>query len=92
MAGNTTISELDKYIPPAQRAFKLSEHREHTRSKIALYYVLGYLGVIVFVISIAAVKGFSVADYKDMLLAISGVLSGPLGFIIGYYFKAQNTD
>ena len=28
-----------------------------------------------------------VADVKDMLVAISGVLSGPLGFIIGYYFR-----
>lgn len=30
-----------------------------------------------------------VADVKDMLVAISGVLSDSLGFIIGYYFKAS---
>lgn len=82
--------ELDQYIAPSQRAFKLAEHREHTRSKIALYYVLGYLFIIAIVLGIAAYKNFAVADYKDMLLAISGVLSGPLGFIIGYYFKADS--
>lgn len=89
---NQTTGELDKYVPPGQRAFKLSEHREHTRSKIALYYVLGYLSIIVVVLGISAYKGFSIDDYKDMLLAVSGVLSGPLGFIIGYYFKAQGSE
>jgi len=88
MANNGNV-ELDQYLPPAQRAFKLSQHREHTRSKIALYYVVGYLGIIVIVLAIAAYKGFDVTDYKDMLLAVSGILSGPLGFIIGYYFKVQ---
>ena len=28
-------------------------------------------------------------DYKDLLVAVSGILSGPLGFIVGYYFKAS---
>lgn len=32
---------------------------------------------------------FSVDEYKDMLVTVSGILSGPLGFIVGYYFKAS---
>ncbi len=88
MANNKGL-EVDQYIPPAQRAFKLSEHREHTRSKIALYYVLGYLFIIIMVIWLGLWTKFTVTDYKDMLLAISGILSGPLGFIIGFYFKVQ---
>lgn len=90
MAAHQNGNEIDQYVPPAQRAFTLSRHREHTRSKIALYYVVGYLGIIVLVLAICAFKGFAVTDYKDMLLAVSGILSGPLGFIIGYYFKSQN--
>ena len=54
----------------------------------------GGISVIFFII-LAAGMAFcaayvqQVADVKDMLVAISGVLSGPLGFIIGYYFKAS---
>jgi hypothetical protein len=32
---------------------------------------------------------YSVTDIKDILLAESGILSGPLGFIIGFYFKEE---
>lgn len=67
-----------------------AEKREGTRSSIALFYVIGYLLIITIIIIIAAWKNFTVNDNKDMLLAISGILSGPLGFIIGYYFKASN--
>lgn len=69
-----------------------AEKREGTRSSIALFYVIGYLAIIAFVLCIATWKNFVISDYKDMLLAVSGILSGPLGFIIGYYFKASNKE
>jgi hypothetical protein len=45
--------------------------------------------VIAIVFVIEFLKCFKVDEYKDMLVTVSGVLSGPLGFIVGYYFKAS---
>lgn len=63
--------------------------REDIRSKIALFYVLGFLIIVVLVLLISAYKDFDLPAFKDLLLAVSAVLSGPLGFIIGYYFKSH---
>lgn len=63
--------------------------RENTRSTIALIYVSCFLGIITVCFVGGTIVGYSVDDHKDMLLTISGVLSGPLGFIVGYYFKAS---
>jgi len=65
------------------------DQKENTRSRIAQIYVWAYFGVIAATFAIGCYKGFEVTDYKDMLIAVSGVLSGPLGFIVGYYFKAS---
>ena len=69
-----------------------AEKREGTRSSIALFYVIGYLVIIAGVLVMSAFKNYTISDNKDMLLAISGILSGPLGFIIGYYFKTANKE
>ena len=69
-----------------------AEKREGTRSSIALFYVIGYLAIIAGVLIMSAIKDFTISDNKDMLLAVSGILSGPLGFIIGYYFKAASKE
>ncbi len=65
-----------------------SGRKEKTRGAIAKWYVIGYLIIIAGMLAAGTLKSYSVQDTKDILLAISGVLSGPLGFIIGYYFKA----
>lgn len=41
------------------------------------------------VLGIGVVTKIELDGYKDLLLAVSGILSGPLGFIIGYYFKSN---
>lgn len=64
-----------------------ADKRESVRSKLALYYVYGFFAVIGISFLIGYSCDFAVGDYKEILLAISGVLSGPLGFIIGFYFK-----
>lgn len=66
-----------------------SDPKESTRSTIAKIYVYAFFGVIAVVFIIGASYGFKVEEYKDMLVTVSGVLSGPLGFIVGYYFKAS---
>jgi len=64
--------------------------RETTRSTLSRNFVWGYFISIFIVLWISYQKNFEVSGYKDMLLAVSGVLSGPLGFIIGYYFKSES--
>ena len=66
-----------------------SDPKESTRSKIATLYVWAFFIVIAIVFVVGLIIGFEVEDYKDMLVTVSGVLSGPLGFIVGYYFKAS---
>ena len=63
--------------------------RESTRSLIALIYVACFFGAILFVFGIGLLFNYTPDDYKDLLVAVSGILSGPLGFIVGYYFKAS---
>lgn len=66
-----------------------SDPKENTRSRIAQIYVWAFFVVIGAVFVIGYCKCFKVDEYKDMLVTVSGVLSGPLGFIVGYYFKAS---
>ena len=88
MKKSTQTLELapDTKLPPAEgRANK----REGTRSQIALYYVIGFLVLIFCALILFYVRNLQVNDLRDLLLALSGILSGPLGFIIGYYFKSH---
>ena len=61
--------------------------KEDTRSKIAVGYIIGFFIIIASCFLYAGIFKFIVDDLKDLILATSGVLSGPLGFVIGYYFK-----
>lgn len=66
-----------------------SSPKESTRRYIAQLYVWAFFVVILLVFVVGFLKCFSINDYKDLLVTISGILSGPLGFIVGYYFKAS---
>lgn len=63
--------------------------KESTQREIGLFYVRAFVIIIGGVILLTLIFCYSVTDIKDLLLAISGVLSGPLGFIIGFYFKEE---
>jgi len=67
-----------------------SNRRENTRSRIAVIYIYAFFITIACTFLIGLIKCFQVKDYIDFLIAVSGILSGPLGFIIGYYFKASD--
>ena len=64
------------------------EHREHTRSKMALLFVLGFFSILFLCIAYAIKVKASLNDLKDILVAIIGALSGTLGFIVGFYYKS----
>ena len=66
-----------------------SDPKENTRSRIAMIYVCAFFGVIAVVFGIGLFSCLKVDEHKDMLVTVSGILSGPLGFIVGYYFKAS---
>jgi len=76
---NTT--QTAQVVPPTDVA----------RNQIASRYVYSFLGIIAFYVVVGLWNKYDTDQLKDGLLAISGVLSGPLGFIIGYYFKT-NTE
>ena len=71
-----------------QRAGK----RESVRSKIAINYTIGFFSIIALGLIIGWCRNFEIKDYKDIMIAISGILSGPLGFIIGFYFKDSSDN
>lgn len=62
--------------------------QEHTRSKMAMLFVLGFFGIIFMCFAYAIKVEATLADLKDTLVAIIGALSGTLGFIVGYYYKS----
>lgn len=66
------------------------EQTESTRRSIAIFFVQGFVLTVAGVILIGTFRDYTVNENKDMLLAVSGILSGPLGFIIGYYFKSKD--
>ena len=69
-------------------AGKNQTNADGTRNRLANSYVLGYLIIVGIVLLIGYLKNWPTSDYKDLLLATSGILSGPLGFIVGFYFKS----
>lgn len=83
---HSSMSETDKSEISSRGS---SDPKENTRSVIAKIYVYAFFVVIAFVLIAGFWKGFQVDELKDMLVTVSGVLSGPLGFIVGYYFKAS---
>ncbi len=77
--------------------------KELSRHRIALWFIFGYLALltvtfaaptIVFLLARPA-DPMTVADFKDLLQAYSGALTGLtgiLGFVVGYYFKGEERE
>lgn len=82
-----TISLLSN--PPGKLSTKAQRlgKRESVRSKIAMNFIYGFFGFLLIVLIMNWYKGYTVSEFKEILVTVSGILSGPLGFIIGFYFK-----
>jgi hypothetical protein len=77
----------------------LEEIKEDTRQNIAHRLIFAYIILLAFTILVPVVSlwiphvgsnGFSVINARDLMLAMSGTLSGLvgiIGFVMGYYFK-----
>lgn len=85
----TTVQVENEISVNTDKNMSSDTRKESTRTYIAQLYVWAFFIVIGVVFVIGVIKCFTVDEFKDMLVTISGVLSGPLGFIVGYYFKAS---
>jgi len=64
--------------------------REDTRGTLALVFLIGFFVILILGMLIGAVnEGDKVTSVTELLLTVSGILSGPLGFVVGYYFRSQ---
>lgn len=77
---------------PDDLTFTIKQSREDTRGRLAQFYVIGFFIILILValVSIIATPAegqSSVDNLRESVLAVSGILSGPLGFIIGFYFR-----
>lgn len=89
--GDVSDVRYPSSIATSDRDTEISQNpKENTRRIIASLYVWAFFIIIFITLVIGVLNDYSVDDYKDILVTISGVLSGPLGFIVGYYFKATN--
>lgn len=73
------------------------KHKDETRSKIALFVVRTYfilVGIILVGIPLynVRVRPELVLSVPDLLSTLSGILSGLVGFVVGYYFKAEEKE
>jgi hypothetical protein len=82
-------------IPPVLELLstKTSEqgvsNKNSTRQGLAYLYVGAFLTIIMLTLVGMFLRNYSIDNIKDVLLTESGILSGPLGFIIGFYFKEE---
>ncbi len=88
MSKKNIILTLESASPIEESTVKRAEKREDTRSQIAVFYIGGYLTILGALLLFVTFFKLATDTAKDFLLAIGG----PLGFIIGYYFKSTDKE
>jgi hypothetical protein len=97
-ADQVTPEQVSTLPPVTTQRRSPDEVKEDARWTIARRLVLAYVILLAFSLAIPMAllwsprvsNGFSVSDARDLMLAMSGTLSGLvgiLGFVMGYYFK-----
>ena len=96
------LNKLSQKVEASDKSFDPQEHKDKTRSKIAFAFTVGYfsllattlIGVPVYNMIVLKIAGTSevTLQLQDILLAISGITSGPIGFVVGYYFKGSEQN
>ena len=95
----TPSSHNDVYQAPTDEKRVRQESQEDTQAKIARYFTIGFLVIVVlsilipFVVSLAnpGLTGNPLESSKELILVVASVLAGPFGFIIGFYFKQKES-
>lgn len=91
------LNSLERKTEKPNTVYNSQQHNDQTRSEIALCFVKGFLwliaGILLFIPLYNIIAHYNGVDdllsLKDILLAVSGTVSGPLGFVIGHYFKSD---
>lgn len=101
VAVDTIYSEVKRLAESRKPArFNPKEHKDKIRSRIAYTFTVAYffliavtlIGVPVYNYWVVHVEPELILNVKDVLLVISGVISGPFGFVLGYYFKGSEKE
>jgi hypothetical protein len=93
--------QLESVLEEAEKvSYNPEKFNDDVRKQIAKFFVEAYFvlllftffGSLVFNISIYKLTGSSdlFIPVKDIILLISSVIGGSLGFIVGYYFKSDS--
>ena len=90
MSTNNILTDLGHSLENIVIKQSSDVKREKNRGVLAMVFVILFFCVIfvTFIIGYYT-DGFETNDYKDLLTTVSSILSGPLGFIIGFYFKER---
>lgn len=78
------------------KPFDRGEHMDKSRAKIALLFVRWYFGLILLILLGVPIYNLIIGSKTGLELSstiaqIGTLLGSPLGFVVGYYFKEQNT-
>jgi hypothetical protein len=99
----TTKADLELQIAQLTEANKKADmyhpqqHKDETRSEIALFVVHSFFYLIgIVLIGVPIYNQFAYPDIRlsvvDIVTVLAGVISGPFGFVVGYYFKGSEND
>ena len=83
------ISDDEFQAKEEERKHKRHIERSETKIKsaIALLFSIGFLSAII-IPSVSAAIGFlGTEDLDQVILILSSAISGPFGFIMGYYYR-----
>jgi polyferredoxin len=95
-SGSLPSTELDalesttKPSKPASWEQTTVPPREATRRWIAIWLLVGYLGLIVGILAYVWQQGVVFADSKDLLTLLITTYTTLLGSALGYYFGRQD--
>lgn len=91
------VLDRQKTVP----SFNPKEHKDKTRSKIALVFTYGYfITIAICLVGVplynAIIGNFKLntppLDLKDTILVIGSTLGSTFGFVLGYYFKGTEQE
>jgi hypothetical protein len=84
-----------------QRSYNPQEHKDKTRSEIALYFVKAYIMLVIFIFVVVFVynlvlisigRDSLILEIKDIFPLVIGTVGTLLGFVLGYYFKSEEKN
>lgn len=91
----SAVKSLDVLV---ETSYNPQEHKDKTRSEIALYFVKSYIMLVIFIFVIVFVynlfllvlnRDSLILEIKDIFPLVLGTVGTLLGFVLGYYFKSE---